>query len=106
MSLAALLWYGSSHSVNIYPAVCGFRGAGSSDTFGGGNDGLSSEILRPFMNATTQPLLVARGMSKRFPGVLALDSVDFTLRGGEIHALMGENGAGKSTLIKVLTGLY
>jgi len=51
-------------------------------------------------------VLAMRGISKIFPGVKALDSVDFTLRKGEIHALMGENGAGKSTLIKVLTGVY
>ena len=49
-------------------------------------------------------VLEMRGINKNFPGVKALENVDFTLRKGEIHALMGENGAGKSTLIKVLTG--
>ncbi len=52
------------------------------------------------------PVLEARGATKRFAGVTALDSVDFAVRHGEIMALMGENGAGKSTLIKVLTGVY
>jgi len=51
-----------------------------------------------------QPLLEARGIIKQYPGVTALNRVDFDLRAGEIHALMGENGAGKTTLIRILTG--
>ena len=51
-------------------------------------------------------VLSMKNISKTFPGVKALSNVDFTLREGEIHALMGENGAGKSTLIKVLTGVH
>ena len=53
-----------------------------------------------------RPSSSCAGSRRRFPGVLANDHIDFDLRRGEVHALLGENGAGKSTLMNILYGLY
>src|SRR6266446_6238222 len=74
-------------------------------------DTVNDESQRPSKGvrtsgASVEPVLVAKGISKFFPGVVALDNVDFEIRPGEVNALLGENGAGKSTLIKIMSGFY
>jgi len=54
----------------------------------------------------TPPIVFLKGICKYFPGVVANQSIDLEVQGGEIHALLGENGAGKSTLMNILTGIY
>lgn len=63
-------------------------------------------MSQPTPNNSASLVVEMRGIVKRFPGVLANDHVNFDLRRGEIHALLGENGAGKSTLMNILSGLY
>lgn len=58
------------------------------------------------MSEQIQTILELRNVSKRYGGATALDAVDFDLRGGEVHGLVGENGAGKSTMMKLLAGVF
>ena len=59
-----------------------------------------------FKSADTAPMMQMKGITKRFPGVIANDNINFDVHAGEVHTLLGENGAGKSTLMKILYGLY
>src|SRR6266540_597100 len=68
---------------------------------------MSGEVeASPLSTPAVQPAVAVRGITKRFPAVVANDQVDFEAAEGEVHALLGENGAGKTTLSNILTGLY
>ena len=67
---------------------------------------LTREAIARVKARAGDTLLEIRGVRKEFPGVVALDDVQFHLKPGTVHALMGENGAGKSTLMKIIAGIY
>lgn len=81
-----------------HPALDAVR-SGAGAEFAGGDAGRAA-------SGETAPLLRLRGITKKFPGVVALEAVDFDLRSDEVHVLFGENGAGKSTLINIVAGTF
>ena len=66
----------------------------------------TTEITQQPLEITVQPMVEVQNISKRFPGVVALDDVSLQFFPGEVHAVVGENGAGKSTLMKIMSGAY